>query len=147
MADDSTSNPWQTVSCVDVLDCPYFRVRSDRVRHRGKAERDYTSIRFKSGAVTVIPLDDRGYTTLVGQYRHPLDRFTWEAPGGAARLDAPALEGARRELREEAGYLADNWLPILMTAPSPANSDECSNGFLAWGLQAGWRDRTRRRPS
>jgi 8-oxo-dGTP pyrophosphatase MutT (NUDIX family) len=130
-------NPWQTMGGDDVFDCPYFRVRSDLVRHRGRPERPYTSIRFKNGGVTVVPVDDDGCTTLVGQYRYVLDSFTWEVPGGAARLDAPAIQSARNELLEETGYVANRWLHILATAPSPANSDERSNGFVAWDLHLG----------
>jgi len=137
VASDSFSNPWQFLRGVDVFDCPYFRVRSDLVRHRGRPERPYTSIHFKNGGVTVIPVDREGCTTLVGQHRYPIDRFIWEAPGGAAPLDRPPIDSARNELLEETGYSADSWLHILTTAASPGNSDECSNGFVAWGLHAG----------
>jgi 8-oxo-dGTP pyrophosphatase MutT (NUDIX family) len=129
-------NPWQTVGGGEVFDCPYFRVRSDLVRHGGRPERTYTSIRFKNAGVTVVPIDREGCTTLVGQHRYVFNSFAWEVPGGAADLNAPT-ESARSELQEETGYVADHWLHILSTAASPANSDERSNGFVAWGLHQG----------
>ena len=47
------------------------------------------------------------------------------------------LETAKRELREETGFLAREWHPLGKALPAPAYSDEEVSFFLARGLQEG----------
>ena len=42
-------------------------------------------------------------TWRVGQYRFPLDRYSWEISEGEGPLQKNPLESAQRELREEVG--------------------------------------------
>lgn len=77
--------------------------------------------------------DDRIY--LVGQYRYPIDAYSWEIiEGGAAEGETP-LAAARRELREEAGLIAGSWQqlgsPIYL---SNCFSNEQATIFLATDL-------------
>ena len=53
--------------------------------------------------------------------------------GGGSR-DTPALEAAKRELREETGYRADHWLELFAASASPGTTDGIAPGFVAWGL-------------
>ena len=85
----------------------------------------------------MLPIDQEGCTTLVGQYRYVLDRYTWELPGGGGQYDRPAVESARQELSEETGYCADHWLQIVDACVSPGTSDDVSRAFAAWGLHGG----------
>jgi len=92
---------------------------------------------MKVFGVAVLPIDREGCTTLVGQYRYVLDRYSWELPGGGAPLDRPPLEAARAELSEETGYRAAQWLQILDAPVAPGTIDEITRGFVAWNLTAG----------
>jgi 8-oxo-dGTP pyrophosphatase MutT (NUDIX family) len=47
------------------------------------------------------------------------------------------LSSAKKELSEETGYRADNWLQIFQASSLPGVTDELSTGFVAWGLHAG----------
>ena len=71
---------------------------------------------------------------LVGQYRFPLNAYSWEIPEGGGAKTIPVLESAQRELREECGVIAANWLEILGVDLSNSVSDECGTLFLAWNL-------------
>lgn len=137
MADAEFVNPWRKVDGDDVFDSRFFRVRSDMVRYRGQPERPYASIRFKQIGALVVPIDDDGCTTLVGQYRYVVDKFTWEIPAGGGAINEPPLESAKKELLEETGYQAAHWLPLLTAHSNPGNTDEEGFGFVAWGLSAG----------
>jgi 8-oxo-dGTP pyrophosphatase MutT (NUDIX family) len=92
---------------------------------------------MNSIGVTIAPIDDEGCTTLIGQYRYVLDRFTWELPAGGCRLDQAPVEAAKIELSEETGYRAANWLRLFDCAVSPGSIDGRTQCFVAWGLQPG----------
>lgn len=130
-------SPWRLLKTVREFDCPYFEVRADQVSHHGGQPRPYNHFRMKYFGVYVVPIDAEGCTTLVGQHRYVLDRFTWEVPAGGARVGIPWIESAKAELSEETGFRADHWLEIVSASISPGMTDEMSTGFVAWGLHAG----------
>ncbi len=87
-------------------------------------------------ALGVLPIDDAGNTILVGQQRFPFGRYSWELPEGGGPENLPPLDGAQRELAEECGLGADNWLPLLSDMHmSNSITDERAHAFLAWGLR------------
>jgi 8-oxo-dGTP pyrophosphatase MutT (NUDIX family) len=129
------SNPW-TVIREDVKhDCPHFTTRRDIVSFSGRAPRPYDSIRAKLHGVCIAPIDSAGYVTLVGQFRYVQGRYTWELPGGGWASDP--LDAAKRELQEETGQHARNWLKVIDGAVSIGTSNETTPGFVAWGITAG----------
>lgn len=131
------SNPWSFVRREKKFDCPYFEVHSDTVTHLGGDHRQYNHIGMKNVGIAVVPIDDDGRTTLIGQYRYVLERFTWEITRGGGRRDAPAIDAARRELAEETGYRADHWLALFTASASPGTSNALAPAFVAWGLHKG----------
>jgi len=135
--DIDRTNPWKPVHKSEVFDCRYFVTRSDSVRHRAGEPRPYTHIRMKYFGIAVVPIDEDGSTTLIGQYRYVLDRFTWEVPRGGGRLDHLPIESAKAELSEETGYRADHWLHLFNASASPGVTDEIAPCFVAWGLHQG----------
>jgi 8-oxo-dGTP pyrophosphatase MutT (NUDIX family) len=92
---------------------------------------------MKYYGVCIVPVDRDGSVTLIGQYRYVLDRFSWEIPGGGARVGDDPLTVARKELREETGCTAEHWLKIVEGAVSPGISTEATPAFVAWGLDRG----------
>jgi len=96
----------------------------------------YFTLHFKNGAVGAIPLHDDGTITLVGQWRFPFGAYSWELPEGGVPPDEAALEGAKREMREEAGLEAGEWRHILTMQLSNASTDEVANLYLATDLSA-----------
>ncbi len=131
------SNPWTLVKKNELFTCPFFTVRQDLVSHAGGAPRPYNSIRMKFEGASVLPIHADGSTTLVGQYRYVVDRYSWELPGGAAFHGTSPSDAARAELSEETGLTADHWLHVLRSAVAPGSLDEVNNGFVAWGLREG----------
>jgi len=95
----------------------------------------YGKVHFKNIAIGILPLDDELHTWLVGQYRFPLDQYSWEIPEGGGDPAVPALESAQRELREETGLIAHEWTPIQEMYLSNSVSDEKAILFLARNLE------------
>jgi 8-oxo-dGTP pyrophosphatase MutT (NUDIX family) len=94
----------------------------------------YGLVRFKNLAVAVLPIHEDGTVVLVGQHRFPLGDYSWELPEGGAPLDEDPLEGAKRELAEETGLAAAQWLEVMRTQLSNSVTDERMIGYLALGL-------------
>ena len=93
------------------------------------------------GAVGVVALDEQGQVLLVHQYRHPVRRRLDELPAGLLDVDGePALETAKRELAEEAGYAARTWHVLVDTLTSSGMTDEAIRVFLARDLREVERD-------
>jgi 8-oxo-dGTP pyrophosphatase MutT (NUDIX family) len=127
-------NPWITHHSSVVFENPYVKlVRNEVTRPSGNPGL-YTVVHFKRVAVAIIPVDEEGYTWLVGQYRYAHHRYEWEVPEGGAELDEAPEACAHRELREEAGLLATTLTPILEMQLSNSVTDEISHSFVATGL-------------
>ena len=76
-------------------------------------------------------------TWLVGQYRFPLDEYSWEIPMGGGPLEIDILDSAKRELKEETGLSAGKWTNILRIHTSNSVTDEEGFIFLAEDLTEG----------
>lgn len=115
-------------------------VRKDVVSMPGEtsSQRDVVE---HPGAVGVVALDERGRVLLVNQYRHPVRRRLDELPAGLLDVEGePALETAKRELAEEAGYAANTWHVLVDMLPSSGMTDEAIRVFLARDLREVDRD-------
>jgi 8-oxo-dGTP pyrophosphatase MutT (NUDIX family) len=129
--------PWRVHSARAVYSNPWIEVVDHAVTHPDGAPGQYGVVRFRNRAIGVLPLDDDGDVTLVGQHRFPLDRYSWELPeGGGALAEAP-LAAARRELKEETGLSAGLWLPLIEADLSNSVTDEATVCFLAAELTGG----------
>jgi 8-oxo-dGTP pyrophosphatase MutT (NUDIX family) len=91
-------------------------------------------VHFKNKAIGIVALDKDNYTWLVGQWRYPLNEWSWEIPEGGGPLQDDALESAKRELKEETGLAANQWTMIQRTHLSNSVSDEEGFLFLAEDL-------------
>lgn len=132
---DKTKNPWKVLSKATAYENAWIRVDHHDVRNPKGGSGIYGVVHFKSHALGIVPIDEHGNTVLVGQFRFPLGYYSWEIPQGGGLKDAPLLESAQRELREECGLSARHWLPMLEMDLSNSVTDEQGTAFLAWGLE------------
>jgi 8-oxo-dGTP pyrophosphatase MutT (NUDIX family) len=131
-----TENPWRTLGSRRVYENPWISVREDSVIRPDGEPGIYGVVHYKNIAVGVLPAED-DHVYLVGQYRYPLDRYSWEIPEGGCPEDEEPLEAARRELREETGFEAGNWRRLGEAFLSNSVADEYAVWFLATDLVAG----------
>ena len=132
-----TENPWQTLQSAVKYENPWLSIRHEDVITPAGTPGIYGVVSFKNKAVGVIPIDAEGNTYLVGQYRYPLDEYSWEIPEGGSPLGSDPLESARRELREETGLEARKWTKIARIHTSNSATDEEGFLYIAEDLRQG----------
>jgi 8-oxo-dGTP pyrophosphatase MutT (NUDIX family) len=134
---DEKKNPWTVVSRETRYENDWIRVDHHEVRKPTGGPGIYGVVHFKNHALGIVPIDAKGHTILVGQYRFPLDYYSWEIPQGGGAADKALVESAQRELREECGVTAKQWLQILGMDLSNSVTNEHGTAFLAWDLTEG----------
>ncbi|PST84845.1 DNA mismatch repair protein MutT [Pedobacter yulinensis] len=130
-------NPWKTLSSRLVYENRWISLTEHDVINPNGGSGIYGEVHFKNYAIGIVPVDEDGNTWLVGQYRFPLKAYSWEIPEGGGKLEQEPIEGAKRELLEETGFTAANWLEIQRMHLSNSVSDELGIMYLATGLTAG----------
>ena len=92
------------------------------------------------GAVGIVPLTDDGKVIVERQFRYPLNRVITEIPAGKLdSLTEDRLSAAKRELEEETGYTATEWINLGDYYPAAAYCDERITLYLARDLSLGQR--------
>lgn len=129
--------PWLRKSVAVPYSNPWIRVEHHEVCDPTGAEGVYGVVRFRHRALGCVPLHDDGTVTLVGQFRYPLAQWSWEIPEGGGRMTVDPLLEIQRELQEEAGLQASEWISLGLLHPSNSVCDEVAQIWLARGLVQG----------
>ena len=81
--------------------------------------------------VNVVALTREGELLVVEQFRHGIDAPTLEIPGGGCDGAESPEAAARRELREETGFISGHWVALGSCTPNPATQNNRCHTFLA----------------
>lgn len=130
-------NPWKTKSKRVIYENPWIKLEEHDVVIPSGKDGIYGKVSFKNKALGIIPIDEQGNTWLVGQYRYPLDEYSWEIPMGGGPIAKDILDSAQRELKEETGLFAEKWTMIMRIHTSNSVTDEEGFVFLAENLSQG----------
>lgn len=108
-------------------------VKRDFVRlPNGKqSQREYI---IHPGAVLAVPILPNGNILFERQFRYPLNKVFIELPAGKIDFNETPLETGKRELLEETGYSAKNWITLGFQHPCIGYSNEIIHNFLALDL-------------
>lgn len=131
----STENPWKIVKEKEIYQNNWIQLIEYDVINPANNPGIYGKVHFKNIAIGVIALNEQQETYLVGQYRFPLNQYSWEIPEGGSPLTEDPLDGAKRELLEETGLVAHKWTEIQTMHLSNSVSDEYGIIYLAQDLE------------
>jgi ADP-ribose pyrophosphatase len=111
-------------------------VKRDQVRlpTGNTSQREYV---VHPGAVAVVPLLANGNVILEKQFRYPLHQVFIELPAGKIDAGEDILVTGQRELLEETGYSAGEWIKLGEIHPCIGYSNEVIHLYLARGLLQG----------
>ena len=137
MFDNENTNPWKTLTSQTVYDSPWVGLTKHDVLNPSGNPGTYSVIHFKNLAIGILPLDENYNTWIVGQYRYPINQYSWEIPEGGGKLEVKPIESAKRELLEETGISASQWIKIQEMYLSNSASDEYCILYVAKTLSFG----------
>jgi len=124
------------ISSEPVLNGGMMKVKRDQVRlpSGNQGQREYV---VHPGAVLIVPILDNGNLLLERQFRYPLNLVFTELPAGKIDPGENILKTGQRELQEETGYSAQEWIYLGFQYPCIGYATEVIHMFVAKGLIEG----------
>lgn len=111
----------------------FYVVREKLELPGGKGVKD-RDIVVHPGAAVFIPQQADGRLLLTKQYRYSLQKEILEFPAGTLDFSEAPLDCAKREIQEEVGMRAEEWIPLGTVWPSPGICNEVQHFYVARGL-------------
>ena len=124
--------PWKELNSDIEYSCNWFQVQRTRlVSPKNNIEHDFHHL-LQHDCVNIIALTEQHEIITVQQYRHTIKKISLETPGGVIDASDPTpLDAAKRELKEETGFISDNWYPLGSFHANPAVLNNTCHVFLA----------------
>ena len=108
--------------CFEIFDCELPEVDENTKKR---------TIIFHQGLSLIIPILSLEKIVLVKQFRYGADIELWELPAGIINKNESPIECAKREMKEETGYISEAWRELISFWVSPQYSTETIHCFLA----------------
>lgn len=137
---DNMKGPFEFLERREVYSNPWLQVREDRVILPDGREGCFGVVQMKAGS-TVLAISDDGYAYLVKEYKYAVERDSIELMSGGLEDEETPLEAARRELKEEVGLRAREWIDLGVVDPFTTLINSPNYLFLALGVEEGEPDR------
>jgi len=126
----------KTIRTKRIYEGKIINLRIDEIELPGKkyAKREIVE---HPGAVAIVPVTEDGEIIMVRQFRKAADMFLLEIPAGKLDKQEDPLSCAKRELKEETGYEAQNIERLCSFYSSPGFSNELIHIYIATNLIRG----------
>ena len=127
---------WTIKNSRKIYENDFFKVIEDDVIQPDGKDGKYAAVEMKAG-VSVLPVDADGSVYLTRQFRYALGAESLETPCGAIEDGEEPLEAAKRELREEVGIEAEEWIALGTAETDTSIVKSAANFFVARKLKFG----------
>ena len=125
--------PWTAIDSKIIYKNPWIVVREDIVIRPDNKKGVFGVVKMKAG-VSILPLDGENNVYLTQEYHYAVERITIEAISGGIDDKEHKLDTAKRELKEETGILADEWIDLGVVDPFTTVITSPNYMFLARSL-------------
>ncbi|MCI6637153.1 MAG: NUDIX hydrolase [Bilifractor sp.] len=133
---------WTPISIEHIVQDEWIDFRKVKYRYPDGREFEPFYQYSRRDYSVIVPVTEDGKFLCVRQFRHGIGQVTTEFPAGgiesgsrgSAETDdahESALGCAKRELREETGYVSEDWIPLVSIPSDATLSDNYAYLFLA----------------
>ena len=130
---DRYVGPYAVLHSRPVYENPWIKVREDKVAHRDGREATFGVVVMKPG-VSVLPLEDNGEVHLVREFKYALSDYSLEVISGGIESGENPETAAIRELGEEVGLVATEWIDMGLINPFTTVVNSPNHMFLCRSL-------------
>jgi len=128
------NGPWIIKSTISKYKNPWIEVNEDQVIRPDGKPGIFGIVKMISG-VSVLPLDENGFIYLTEEFRYAVGRDSIEAVSGGIDGGERPLDAAKRELEEELGIQAKEWISLGVVNPFTSVVHSPAHLFLAKKLK------------
>lgn len=118
-----------------IYENPWVRFRVDEVEFPDGGTGMYAFTERVDAGPMIIPVLNDGRLVLLREWRYPIRDWTYCFPFGGVEVGENALAAAKRELKEETGYTASEWVSLGNIKIDPGGSSQVTPVWLARGLE------------
>lgn len=128
-----TKGPWLVEETVQKYKNAWLELSEDKVVRPDARSGTFATVRMKPG-VSVLAMDEVGQVYLTSEYRYAVERESIEVVSGGIDESELPLVAAARELREELGIEAAQWISLGQVDPFTSAIHSPAALFLATKL-------------
>lgn len=136
MIQHGEKGPYKILSSRKIYENPWIRLCEDRVIRPDGGEGVFGLIQMRPGS-TVLALDERNEAYLVKEFKYGIGRDSLELMSGGLEENELPLDAAKRELKEELGLKADEWIDLGRVDPFTTVVHSPNYMFLALSVREG----------
>jgi 8-oxo-dGTP pyrophosphatase MutT (NUDIX family) len=122
---------WTRIESTEIADCRVFKVREDICKRVSEDIRHNFFVIENPDWVNIIAVTKDEMVVLIEQFRHGTEEIILEIPGGMIDKGEKPESAARRELAEETGFEAEEFIYLGKSRPNPAIQNNTIFHFLA----------------
>ncbi len=122
---------WRRVRSKQIADCRVFTVREDFCERTSDGVHSSFFVVENPDWVNIIAVTKDKKVVFIEQFRHGAEEIILEIPGGMIDENESPETAAKRELLEETGYSAENFVYLGKSAPNPAIQNNWIYHYLA----------------
>lgn len=127
----------KTLSKKNIYKNKWIELWEDDVEFPGGQKGIYAyTTRIHEGPM-IIPMIDATHVLILKEWRYPVHDWVYNFPGGEKEGTETMLEAAQRELLEETGGKAEEWIDLGSMQIDPSATTEVVPLFLARGISLG----------
>ncbi|HLC51639.1 MAG TPA: NUDIX hydrolase [Candidatus Nanoarchaeia archaeon] len=131
---EKKNGPWVIKSTISKYKNPWIEVNEDQVIRPDGKPGIFGIVKMVPG-ISVLPVDESGFVYLTEEFRYAIEKDSIEAVSGGIDGCEKPLDAAKRELKEELGIHASEWIDLGIVNPFTSVVSSPAHIFLAKGLK------------